>query len=113
LTRSVDTHPSPHSSQVALMGRRLPDVISGDVPDRSLGTVSPFSGSNLKAFDPPTPQLSLDKPLSESAWLGASPPSSSVSTQCSKPLPVLELLGATWERHSNKLRTCRHQGSRE
>jgi len=68
LTRSVDTHPSRSG---CADGKAAADVISGDVPDSSLGTVSPFSGSNLKAFDLPTPQLSLDKPLSESAW-GAS-----------------------------------------
>jgi len=45
----VDTHPSPFT-QVALMGRRLPKMsVSGT--DRSLGTVLPFSGSNLKIFD--------------------------------------------------------------
>jgi len=69
LPRLILIRPRIHH-QVALMEGETPQMSFLAMSLIEPGNSVAFSGSNLKAFDPPTPQLSLDKPLSESAWLG-------------------------------------------
>jgi len=85
----VDTPPSPFITGCADGKRTAADVISG-VSDRRPGNSVAFSSSNLKHLTLHTTDVSGS--LSESAESWASPlPVLLLSTQCSKPLPVLEL----------------------